>query len=76
MLTRIHVNQHSLRANAKDNGNRPTITCKTYKENRKGREVLIAGPSRVVDAQADGVKPLACGARMWIETEAEVTIIS
>ena len=75
MITRIHVNQHNLRANVKDGGDRPTITCKDYKQNRKGRVVKIHGPSRVVDAEADGITPLPCGARIWIETESEVEIV-
>ena len=75
MITRIHVNQHHLKANSKDGGSRPTITCKDYKQNRKGRVVKIHGPSRVVDAAADGITPLPCGARMWIETESEVEIV-
>lgn len=74
MLTRIHVNQHNIRLNAKDGGDRPTITVKDYKRNRKGRSAVIHGPSTVIDSAACGVKPLSCGARVWIETEADVSV--
>jgi len=43
MKTIIHVNQHEIKANAK-NGTSPD-------------------------------KPLSCGARVWIETQAEVEIV-
>jgi hypothetical protein len=69
MKTVIHVNQHVIKSNAKNGENKPTLTVKTYKENRYAHEVEIKGPSRVVYSPD---KPLACGARVWIETEAEV----
>jgi hypothetical protein len=71
MITRIHVNQHNVRANAKGE-DLPVLTVKTYKENLKCNEVLIHGPSRVVYS-AD--KPLSCGARVWIETESLVEVV-
>lgn len=71
MKTRIHVNQHLIRANAKDGGDRPVLTVKTYKANLKAKSVTILGPSTVVYSPDD---PLACGARVWIETEAKVKI--
>jgi hypothetical protein len=66
MKTVIHVNQHAVRR--KDD---KTITVKTYKSNRYAREVEILGPSRVVYSPD---KPLSCGARVWIETHAEVVV--
>jgi len=71
MIKRIHVNQHNIRANAKDNGKRPVITVKTYKTNQYGHEVVIHGESKVV-YRPD--KPLSCGAKVWIETDADVEI--
>ena len=76
MLTRIHVNQHNIRANRKG-GDLPVITIKDYKHNRKANE------ARVVDAQGQTVckvvyrpdKPLPCGAKVWIETELEVQAV-
>ena len=71
MLKRIHVNQHNIKANQKDGGRRPCITIKTYKSNIYAHDVEIHGPSKLI-YRPD--KPLSCGARIWIETEAELTI--
>jgi hypothetical protein len=70
MKTIIHVNQHVIKANAKTGANDPVLTVKTYKSNTYAHEVQIHGPSRVVYSAES---PLSCGARVWIETEAEVT---
>lgn len=67
----IHVNRHFIAANAKDGGNRPVYTVKVGGQTRYGREVEILGPSRMV---YDG-RQLSCGARAWIETDAEINII-
>lgn len=69
MKTIIHVNQHVVKANAKNNTNDPVLTVKTYKSNTYAHTVDILGASKVV-YRPD--KPLSCGARVWIETEAEV----
>jgi hypothetical protein len=71
MKTRIHVNQHHIRANAKDGGNRPVLTVKDYKQNRKCNEVEFTA-GRVVYSPD---KPLSCGAKVWIETEQQVKIV-
>ena len=68
MKTRIHVNQHNVRANARG-ADLPVLTVKTYRSNTYANEVVINGPSRVVYSPD---KPLSCGARVWIETEADV----
>ena len=68
MKTIIHVNQHVIKANAKNGTNDPVLTVKTYKANTYAHEVAIKGPSKVVYSE----KPLSCGARVWIETQAEV----
>lgn len=70
MLKRIHVNQHNIRENAKG-ADLPIFTVKTYKENRKGNRVVIQGDSELVYSPD---KPLSCGAKVWIETEAEVVV--
>ena len=72
MRTVIHVNQHVVKANAKSGRQDPVLTVKTYKDNEYAHEAVINGPSRVVYSPD---KPLACGARVWIETESEVEII-
>jgi hypothetical protein len=69
MKTRIHVNQHVIRRNARDGTSDPVLTVKDYKSNRLANSVEIDGPSRLVYSPD---KPLACGAKVWIETHAEV----
>ncbi len=72
MKTRIHVNQHKIRANKKHGTNDPVITVKTSKSNTYGHEVMIKGSSKVIYSPD---KPLSCGAKVWIETESEVVVI-
>ena len=69
MKTRIHVNQHIIRQNSKCSDQSPPLTVKDYKQNRKAWTAEIMGPSRVVYSPD---KPLACGAKVWIETDATV----
>lgn len=68
----IHINQHVIRSNKKNEENEPVISIKTYKGNTYAREIAIKGDSKVVYSPN---KPLACGARVWIETEAEVEVL-
>ena len=70
----IHVNQHVIRANKKNNDNDPVITIKQGNKNTYCHEVEIKGPSRVRYGGND--KPiLSCGARVVIETESEIEVI-
>ena len=69
MNTVIHVNQHLIKSNAKHGTNEPVLTVKTYRSNDYAHQVSINGPSKVI-YRPD--KPLSCGARVWIETQAEV----
>jgi len=71
LKTRIHVNQHKIRSNKKNNLNEPVITVKTSKSNTYGHEVEVLGPSKVIYSPD---KPLSCGARVWIETNSAVKI--
>ena len=72
MLKRIHVNQHNIRHNTKNpDDQKPVFTVKTYKENTIGQRVVIKGDSELVYSPD---KPLSCGAKVWIETEAEVDV--
>ena len=73
MKKRIHINQHNIKYNQKHNTNKPVITVKTYKSNTYAHEVHIKGVSKVIYCPT---KPLNCGARVWIETEAEVDCLS
>lgn len=77
MKTRIHVNQHNIKANAKDGGDRPVITAKTYKSNSKGQTAMIMDGDRIVAKIVyRPAKPLSCGAKCWVETELKVTVES
>ena len=67
----VHVNRQHIAMNAKDGGNRPVYTIKCDGKTRYAREVIINGPSRLV---YDGSQ-LACGARAWIVTDADLTLI-
>jgi hypothetical protein len=70
MLKRIHVNQHKIRRRQAD-----PISVKTYKGNTVGSTVEIVVSDEVVARvvyRPD--KPLPCGARVWIETTAQVRI--
>ncbi len=72
MKTIVHVNQHVIKSNRKNNASDPVLTVKTYKDNRYAHEVEILGPSRIVYSPDE---PLSCGAHVWIETEGEVVIL-
>ena len=77
MKTIIHVNQHVIKANFKNQENNPVLTCKTYKENKYASEVLILDSNGVEVAKIiySKDKPLSCGAKVWIETNNEIKII-
>lgn len=72
MKTIIHVNQHIIKSNLKNNANEPVLTVKTYNSNIYAHEVAIEGPSKVVYSKD---KPLSCGARVWIETNGKVIVV-
>ncbi len=67
----IHINQHVIRKNGKTGERNPVITVKTYKSNEYGHTVEVDGPCRIVYSPD---KPLSCGAKVWIETQAEVKV--
>ena len=74
MKTKIHVNQHNIRANNKG-ADLPVITVKDYKQNRKCNEVDILNDGQVVARVVySPKKPLSCGAKVWIETDLEVRV--
>jgi len=69
MIKRIHINQHKIRSNKKNNTNEPVITVKTSKNNYYADEVEVKGSCKVVYKPYN---PLSCGAKVWIETKDEV----
>jgi len=72
MLKRIHINQHVIRANHKNDERNPVITVKSGKTNNYAHEVQVKGPCKVIYSPD---KPLSCGAKVWIETYSPVDLI-
>jgi len=70
-MKRIHINQHVIRSNAKSGDRHPVITIKQGRTNTYANSVQILGPSTLVYSPD---KPLACGAKVWIETDAEIVV--
>lgn len=77
MKTIIHVNQHKIKANRKDGGQRPVLTCKTYKDNRYAHEAIILDKKGVEVGRFiyRPEEPLSCGAHVWFETANEVRVV-
>lgn len=71
LLKRLHVDQNRIKANLKDGTDLPVVTVQAVGGPYKGHEAVIDGPSRLVYAD----HALSCGARVWVETTAEVTTI-
>jgi len=68
----IHVNRSHIAMNAKDGGNRHIYTVKLDDgRTRYAREVIWDGPSRAVYSG----EQLKCGARAWLEVDAELQLI-
>ena len=75
----IHVNQGNIKGNLKtlrtgrDHELKPVITIKEGRSNEYCNAVAILGPSKVIYGHD---KPLlSCGARVVIETDADVEIL-
>jgi hypothetical protein len=71
MKTIVHVNQHIIKSNRKNQKREPVLTVKTYKTNEYGHEVdILDGQGNVVATiKYSPDKPLSCGSHCWIETE-------
>jgi hypothetical protein len=70
-IKRIHVNQHVIRRNAKTGEAAPPLSVKTSRGSTPCDHVVIHGDSVVRYSPDD---PLSCGARVWIETRARLTL--
>lgn len=71
----IHVNQHKIKSNIKNDEKEPVLTAKDYKTNVYGNTVVIRdGDTEVARIVYSPDKPLSCGARVWIETNLEVEV--
>jgi hypothetical protein len=73
MKTKIHVNQHIIKANNKTGATDPPLTVKTGKNNTKcNRADIIIDGKIIASVVYKPEDPLACGARCWIETQHQV----
>jgi hypothetical protein len=77
MKTILHINQHVIKSNSKNNENNPVITCKTYKTNEYAHQAIIYDKDnnevcRIVYSKD---KPLSCGAKVYIQTDNRVELI-
>lgn len=70
-IKRLHVDRRIMAQNRKTGQTAPPITVQTSKGPIKAQRVEVHGPSVFVHSPD---KPLACGARVWIETHAALTL--
>jgi len=77
--TFIHINQGNLKGNIKtrregrDQELLPVITIKSGNTNTYCNAVAVLGPSRVIYGHGEAILP--CGARVVIETDAEIKVL-
>jgi len=67
----IHINRNIIQQNEKHGRELPVCRVQEGNKARYGSAVEIHGPSRMV-YRPD--KPLSCGAKLWIETDSEISI--
>ena len=70
-IARIHVNQHVIKANAKNGENNPIFTIKQGGSNTYAHNVKVKGEMELVYSPD---KPLSCGAKVWIETRGDIIL--
>ena len=70
-IARIHVNQHVIKANAKNGENNPIFTIKQGGSNTYAHNVKVKGEMELVYSPD---KPLSCGAKVWIETRGDIVL--
>jgi len=70
-IARIHVNQHVIKANAKNGENNPIFTIKQGGSNTYAHNVKVKGEMELVYSPD---KPLSCGAKVWIETRGDIEL--
>lgn len=67
----IHINRNVIQRNAKHGLKEPVCRVEDGRTVTYCMEVTIHGPSRMV-YRPDNPRP--CGAKLWIETDAELTL--
>ena len=70
-IARIHVNQHVIKANAKNGEINPIFTVKQGGKNTYAFNVKVKGEMELVYSPD---KPLSCGAKVWIETRGDIEL--
>lgn len=68
----IHINRNVIQQNAKHGLSEPVCRVQEGRTVRYAMEVIIHGPSRMVYRPDE---PLTCGAKLWIETDGDITLI-
>lgn len=71
-IKRIHVDRHVIKYNATNSPMKPPVTVQTSKGAKKCWGVKINGVSTMVYMPH---KPLKCGAKLWVQTTAEVELL-
>jgi len=67
----IHINRNIIQYNGKHGTDLPVCRVTEGKDTHYGRTVEILGPSKMI---YNDKNPLKCGAKLWIETEADIVI--
>lgn len=68
----LHVAQCAIAANRKDGGLRPPVIIRNYKGAERANEVELVVDGKVVGKFVYSPhKPLACGARLWLESDSD-----
>lgn len=71
-IKRIHVNRHIIASNKKNGTIDPVLTVKIGSEKViRTSEVFFMGKNRLVYSP---LKPLSCGATVWIETKDKIIV--
>jgi hypothetical protein len=70
-IKRLHVDRGVIDRNRKHGRNDPPLTVQTSRGSHKCHTAHVRGPSTFVYRP---LKPLSSGARLWIETRAEVEL--
>jgi hypothetical protein len=82
-MNKIHINRNVIASNSKNSQREPPIAVRRHPNNRKtpksvdyGSKVeIVDDAGRVVASVVYSPdKPLNCGAKVWIETELEVSV--
>ena len=75
MKTIVHVWQQRIRGNIHKPASErdPPLIMRAGKMRHYANEIEITGPCRIVYSPD---KPLDCGARLWIETESDIRVLS